>query len=400
VRLCLITDSYPSTTQTFVYEPVEWLRAAGHRVDVITSRRSEAPGTTPATHPALVVPPWRSRPDKVRLALASPARTAAAVPAALEWRRRSSWSVAEIVTRAAIPELAAADYVVAHFGPTGAAWLPVAAAARRPYAVYFHGYDATSYPRERPAAYAGLVASGAAALTNSGYLRSVLVGLGFAEPRIGVIPYGISADLVKEREPAPLAGSTLLTIARLVPKKGLDDSLRAFAAAQPALRGGWRYRIVGDGPLLEELRALARSLGVADLVEFSGFLSRAATLAALREASIFVLASKTPASGDTEGTPVSILEAAALGLPVLSTRHAGIPELLPEGADREGYLVPEGDVAGLAAAMARLGESLERRRSWGERCRAFVRARHSPAAHVSEFLAALERLADVPRWPG
>lgn len=398
MRLCLITDSYPSTTQTFVYEPVEWLRARGHRVDVIAARRGELPGLVPATHPVRIVPPWRERREKVRVALGSPGRTAAAVPAALGWRRRSTWSVAEIVTRAAIPELAAADYVVAHFGPTGAAWLPVAAAARRPYAVYFHGYDATWYVRERPGAYAGLVASGTAALTNSRYLRSVLVGLGFAESRIGVIPYGVSADLADQREPAPLAAPRLLTIARLVAKKGVDDSLRAFAAAQPALRRAWRYRIVGDGPLLEELRALARSLGVADLVEFRGFLSRAETLAALREAGIFVLASKTPPSGDTEGTPVSILEAATLGLPIVSTVHAGIPELLPAGAEAEGYLVPEGDVAGLAAAMARLGESAERRRSWGERCRAVVRERHSPAAHVSELLAALERLADVPRW--
>ena len=150
--------------------------------------------------------------------------------------------------------------------------------------------------------------------------------------------------------------------------------------------------------MLPELQALAGSLGLTDRVEFSGFLSRADTLAALRNASVFVLASRTAPSGDTEGTPISILEAACVGLPVVSTLHAGIPEILPSEGAAEGWLVPEGDVSRLAAALERLATP-EARRDWGDRCRARVRTRHSPTAHIEGTVAALERLARIPTAP-
>ena len=212
------------------------------------------------------------------------------------------------------------------------------------------------------------------------------------------MPYAASGDLASPQKGPALESRRLLTIARLVPKKGLDDSLRAFAVAQSALCGSWRYQVVGDGPLLDELRSLAGSLGISHLVEFSGFLSRQATLAALRNASLFVLASKTAASGDTEGTPVAILEAACLGLPVISTVHGGIAETLPVDARDRGYLVGEGDVAALAAGIIDLAGSVERRREWGDRCRAFNYARHSLDAHVATLVSALARLAKPPIW--
>jgi glycosyltransferase involved in cell wall biosynthesis len=150
--------------------------------------------------------------------------------------------------------------------------------------------------------------------------------------------------------------------------------------------------------MLAELQALAATLGIRESVEFSGYLSRPETLAALREASIFVLASRTAVSGDTEGTPISILEAASIGVPVVSTVHAGIPETLPSEAAREGWIVAEGDVPALAAALTRLA-SQEARRDWGDRCRALVRTRHSPDAHINGTIAALERFARVPCLP-
>jgi colanic acid/amylovoran biosynthesis glycosyltransferase len=395
VRLCVLAETYPSTTQTFVYEPVAWLREAGHDVRVIATTREEIPGTPPGAHPSELVPPWIARGEKLRRLAAAPARSLAALAGALRWRGRSTWTVAELVVRASLPALADADQVLAHFGHMGASWLPAVGAAGRPYAVYFHGFDATAYLRERPGAYADLVASGAGALTNSRYLQGVLERIGFPTARIGVVPLAAAGDLATAAPPL-LESRCLLTIARLVPKKGVADSLRAFAAAQPALQGRWRYRIVGDGPLRAELESLTAALGVASLVEFTGFLPRDATLAALREASGFVLASRTAESGDTEGTPVSIIEAATLGLPVVSTRHAGIPELLPPEAGALGYLVAEGDVAGLAVALGRLADPVERRR-WGGACRALGRARHSPAAHVAALTDALARLAAVPR---
>jgi glycosyltransferase involved in cell wall biosynthesis len=395
VRLCILAETYPNTTQTFVYEPIEWFREAGHTVDVLAERRGDPPGADASRFPANQVPPWLGRSTKLRRLAADPLRAAAAVRGARRWAGKAGWTAWEIAARALLPALRNADYVIAHFGPLGARWLPVAAVARRPFAVWFHGHDATADVRRRPNLYAGLVRAGAAAITNSEYLRACLVGAGFPAGRIGIVPYAVPCELTDAPERPLLNTRRILTIARLVPKKGVADSLRAFAAARPALGDGWRYQIVGDGPMLAELEGVARSLGIHDHVEFSGYLSRPDTLAALRTASIFILASRTAPSGDTEGTPVSILEAASIGVPVVSTLHAGIPETLPPEASREGWLVPEGDVAGLTAALGRLA-TLGAREEWGARCRAQVRSRHSPEAHREGALSSLERLAKPP----
>jgi glycosyltransferase involved in cell wall biosynthesis len=395
VRLCILTETYPNTTQTFVYEPIEWLRQAGHDVAVLAERRGDPPGADASRFPATLVPPWLGRATKLGRLAADPFRAATAIGTARRWAGKAGWTASEIAARALLPAFRNADYVIAHFGPLGARWLPVAAVARRPFAVWFHGHDATADVRRRPNLYAGLVRAGAAAITNSDYLRACLVGAGFPAGRIGIVPYAVPGELSDSIERPLVDTRRILTIARLVPKKGVADSLRAFAAARPALGDGWRYQVVGDGPMLAELDALAVDLGIRECVEFSGYLSRSDTLAALRTASIFVLASRTAPSGDTEGTPVSILEAASIGVPVVSTLHAGIPETLPPDASREGWLVPEGDVAGLTAALGKLA-TLGAREEWGSRCRAVVRSRHSPEAHLEGVLTSLERLAKPP----
>jgi glycosyltransferase involved in cell wall biosynthesis len=160
------------------------------------------------------------------------------------------------------------------------------------------------------------------------------------------------------------------------------------------------YDIVGDGPLLPELRGLADRLGVAKLVRFRGFLSRTETISSLLGSSAFVLASRTATDGDTEGTPVSIIEAATLGLPVVSTIHAGIPEILPREAEPAGLLVAEGDVAGLTQALRRLGRSESERRCWGDANRTHARDRYSAAAHVAGLVRGMERVARAPRAAG
>jgi colanic acid/amylovoran biosynthesis glycosyltransferase len=395
VRLCVLAWTYPSTTQTFVYEPIDWLREAGHEVQVVAEQKGEPPGAGTARAPALLVPRWLERSFKLTLFAGNPVQASAALLAARRWAGKSRWSVSELAARALLEPVRRADYMLAHFGPFGARWLPVAAIARRRFAVWFHGYDATSELRKRPDLYSGLVRAGVAAITNSDYLRRRLMEAGFPQDRIGIVPYAVSSELAESDELPQLDQRRLITIARLVPKKGVSDSLQAFAAARGVLGEGWRYQIVGDGPLRAELEALAVTLGIRPVVDFSGYLSREETLAALRGASSFVLASRTAPSGDAEGTPVSILEAASIGLPVVSTLHAGIPETLPPEASAEGWLVSEGDVAGLTAALSRLA-TVDARRSWGERCRARVRLRHSRAAHVEGVRAVLERLAEVP----
>ncbi len=398
MRLCVLTSEYPFTTHTFVYEPIQWLQSFGHDVQVVAERRGKLPGTSAEVFPATIIPRGGlDRRRKLRNLAGSPAEAARRYRTATRWSRSTEWSSLEVLTRSLLPSLSGAEGVLAHFGPFGARWLPAVATAGKPYAVFFHGYDATSWVKQDPRAYEQLIRSGAGFITNGEYLESRLVAAGVPPERIAICRYGVSTDVAAVRESPDLSTSRILTIARLVEKKGVGDSITAFAQAQDVLQGRWEYHIVGDGPLLPTLRELTETLGIASLVRFRGFLSRPDTIQALLEASVFLLASRTAADGNTEGTPVSIIEAATLGLPVVSTIHAGIPEILPADAAPAGLLVPEGDVAALARALRRLGASVGERRCWGEANQTHARARYSAASHVASLIDGLASVARPPR---
>jgi colanic acid/amylovoran biosynthesis glycosyltransferase len=332
----------------------------------------------------------------VRALLKHPWAAVSTVVRLLRIRRRRGFWFSYLVAGALLEEIRRADVVVAHFGPMGQAWLPVASLTRRRFAVYFHGYDVGTVLQRDPDAYADLFASGAALLTNSEYMRGRLLDAGAPEERVAVVRLGVHPGLA-ESSSRPAALGRLLTVARLVPKKGIEDSIRAFAAARPHLGLDWSYHIVGDGPLRPSLERLVKREGLEPWVRFFGFLPRSETLSALREASLFVLASKVDGSGNTEGTPVSIMEAATLGIPIVATRHAGIPEVLPPDALARGFLVPEGDVPTLTAALIRLGCSEGMRADWGAACARHARATYSAGAFTAALVATLEAKARIPR---
>jgi len=143
---------------------------------------------------------------------------------------------------------------------------------------------------------------------------------------------------------------SLLTIGRAVDKKGLDDLLHALALLPRELH--WRLAHIGAGPLLAKLDALARSLGIADRVEWRGAQAHGGVLAAYRAADVFVLASRVSDDGDRDGLPNVLLEAQSQRVACVSTQVSGIPELIVDGVT--GVLVEPRSPAALAEALARL----------------------------------------------
>jgi glycosyltransferase involved in cell wall biosynthesis len=154
-----------------------------------------------------------------------------------------------------------------------------------------------------------------------------------------------------------------------------------------------RLVVLGDGPLRAELEALADELAPGR-VDFRGFVPHDAVLEALAEARVLAAPSVTAQSGDAEGLPISVLEGMSAGLPVVATRHAGIPEAVDH--DRTGLLVDEHDVGSLAAALEHylLDESAAERA--GSAGAAEARARFDLRAQTEE----LERLYDevISEW--
>jgi glycosyltransferase involved in cell wall biosynthesis len=149
----------------------------------------------------------------------------------------------------------------------------------------------------------------------------------------------------------------IVSVGRAVAKKGYDDLLKALAALPGDLH--WRFAHVGGGELLDDLKAQAAANGIADWVAFLGGKSQPEVIALLREADLFVLPAKEARSGDRDGLPNVIMEAASQGLAIIATDFAGIPEFVRDGID--GRLVPPGDWEALSNAINLLGRDPQRR---------------------------------------
>jgi len=154
------------------------------------------------------------------------------------------------------------------------------------------------------------------------------------------------------REKAKNAPLVILSVGRAVPKKGYDDCLRALASLPPQL--DWRFRHIGGGPLLGELRDRARGLGLDDRIEWLGAQPQNVVLAEMRRADIFVLPSKQAPDGDRDGLPNVLMEAQSQRVAVISTGLSGIPELIFDG--ETGLLVTPGDAKALSSALRNLIE--------------------------------------------
>jgi glycosyltransferase involved in cell wall biosynthesis len=190
------------------------------------------------------------------------------------------------------------------------------------------------------------------AVTISEYNRQLIKKRGGAEHKIHVIRCGVdhmafAARSSRAENPIPKIG----TLSRLVEKKGIDDLIRACKILRDR-NIAFRFEIAGDGPLLAELQQLADDGDLSAQVHFKGPLSHAQVPQWLQSLDVFALACKKDRNGDMDGIPVVLMEAMLAGIPVISTRISGIPELIEDG--RSGLLAEPASSEHLAGAIARL----------------------------------------------
>jgi len=265
----------------------------------------------------------------------------------------------------------------ARFGPAGLELLPFARKNRLPLITSFHGFDATKQVRNQVyrKQLRSLFRKGDAFTVVSQHMKRKLVNLGCPERKITLIRSGI--DLQKfPMLPIPSVADgkfRLLSVGRLTEKKGMDTLIRAFARVHAHYPDA-TLTIIGDGEQKSKLKRLIREKRLETVVKMRGALPHAEVRREMARCHLFVLACKTARDGNQEGIPNVLMEAMATGRPVVTTQHAGIPELVKH--QETGYLVPERSPEKLARMVINV---LAAPSSWQEvatRARAKVAAQH------------------------
>jgi colanic acid/amylovoran biosynthesis glycosyltransferase len=266
------------------------------------------------------------------------------------------------------------DIVHCHFGPIGplGVTLKDVGAVQGKIITTFRGYDISSYVEKRGNhIYDTLFEKGDLFLCVSEQIKDTLIKLGCDERKIVVHRSGVRLTKFDSRLRKPKSDGKLrlLTIARLVEKKGVEYGIQAVAKVLKS-HPDIEYKIAGDGHLRNDLHKLLEELKVFDSVKLLGWQHQEQIIELLQEVDILLAPSVTSQTGDREGIPGAILEALAQGLPVLSTRHSGIPEVIQDG--ESGFLVPERDVEALAEKLEYLIEHPELWPEMGRKGRNYV----------------------------
>ncbi|MCE1248428.1 MAG: glycosyltransferase [Firmicutes bacterium] len=261
----------------------------------------------------------------------------------------------------------------AHFGEEGIMMAPLARETGIPLIVTLHGYDMSRLLNRR--GYVGKLRDMFDACTLviavSDKFRNDAVKLGCPPEKIIRHYIGVPVEEFTYTPRNKKSGEelVLLQVSNFVEKKGHKYTLQAFANA---LKKGANIRLVfaGGGTLLEECRNFASELGISNRVEFPGKKPMQEIPGFMAQADIFVHHSITAADGDTEGIPTVLMEAMATGLPILSTYHAGIPELVEDKTS--GLLSGEKDVEQYTQQLFNLTQSPELRMNLGNAARSRI----------------------------
>lgn len=277
--------------------------------------------------------------------------------------------------------------LLAEYGPTGEALLDSARSAGVPMVVHFHGYDAHKTETvERHGHYQRLFGQAAALVVVSRSMEQQLLALGAPREKLHYHCYGVDADRFTGGEPA-LAPPHFLAMGRFVDKKAPLLTLLAFQRVH-AQRPDARLTMAGAGELWEAARAMVKTLGLESSVDLCGVKSPAEVAALMQRSRAFVQHSVTPSSGDSEGTPLAVLEAMASGLPVVATEHAGIADVVAHG--ERGLLSAEYDIAAMAENLLQLVDHPDQAALLGRAGRAYVLAHH----RIEDRIAALQGLLE------
>lgn len=385
MRLLLYCPVFVRPSETFIYDLATELPSRGIEVFVITPRRDLAE-ERPFDQVSVVPKPARWSSDRLRnRALGFLRGQANGLEASAATHRARIRKVVDEI---------GPDVVLAEYGQSGTLLAPLAQTMGIPLVVCFHGEDATRAARNPVwrTAYRQMFPHVAAATGPSAYIRDQLVELGCEPDRAHVQHNGIRLDRFSFRPSCDRYDGgdvRFLFVGRLTPKKDPVSLVRAFAAARKRDKTrNFTLTIAGDGPLRPDVEREVDKLGIREHVYLPGKMAHSEIIELFGNSHIYVQHSVTAPDGDMEGLPVSITEALAIGLPVVSTRHSGIPEVVLDG--ETGLLVEEGDVAGMGDRMAELAVNTDAWRQFSSAGRTLLEKKFAMPVVMNELRQLLE----------
>jgi colanic acid/amylovoran biosynthesis glycosyltransferase len=374
VQVAFIVNKFPVVSEMFIANTASGLVSAGHQVDVFSLHGEGDPETLNALGRRCGLlahshfPPATADVDR-----GAAARWLAAGANAVSVARRQGLAVAasgfdlrrhrrRLLSMRPINELVMWNGLVAHdvihcqFGMLAE---PIirhrqAGAFDGALVVHFRGHDVDPLHRRRgQRLFDEIFAEADAVVANGAHFCDRLLAFGCPPEKLHLIDSPVDIDSFPWSAPGHPEGRPirLLTVARLTEKKGLPYVLEAVAILR-ASGHDIRYRIIGDGEDRPQLQADIVRLGLQEVVEMPGAAAHEQIRHELAEADLFAAPSVTSSTGETDAALNTIKEAMLAGVPVVSTWHGGIPELVSDGEN--GLLVPERDSAALAAALERL----------------------------------------------
>jgi colanic acid/amylovoran biosynthesis glycosyltransferase len=375
MRVAHICKHFSKTSETFIYNLITGLQKQGIENHVLTNRRVNA----------------RERPFEAVTVISDPVHLTAAYLFKRQVLRILDYRISGSAYTRILRQLKP-DIVVAHLGWTGRAVHHVVKDLDIPMITVFHAADIFSWSAP-PGCYEELWKTVSAAVAISTYGQEYLETVHRCPvEKLHMIHCGVDISKFQAgpaREPG--AEPRMITLGRLIEKKGTADLIRAVALARDRHGARCRLTVCGDGPLGRSLKRLAKAEGLSSVVTFrSGIPSRKVS-SLFGEHDLFALASREARNGDREGIPIVIMESQAMGMPVLTTRHSGIPEAIPEPNHR--FLAREGDVEDLAEKLVYL---LSCRAQWpeiGALGRSWVERRFSRGLEVEEFIRLFSRFS-------
>ena len=390
MRIAFIVSQFPTLSETFILNQITGLIDRGHEVDIFANSKRKEPKVHPDVekYDLLSRTYYRNMPtNKVRriikafgLIVANFHKNPIAILRSLNVFKYGGDALSLKLLYAVIPFLDKGPYDIihCHFGPNGnlGILLREVGAVKGKIITTFHGYDMSSFIISNGNnVYNKLFLNGDLFLPISNYWKRKLIRLGCSEKKIIVHRMGINLEKYKYYPKKIQSGENIkiLTVGRLVEKKGHEYMIQAIAKIIKKYKN-LEYIIAGDGPFRNKLENLISELGIKSYIKFLGAVEQNEVLKLYKQSHIFILPSITASNGDQEGIPVVLMEAQATGLPIISTYHTGIPEVVVDG--KSGFLVPEKDVDALAEKLEYLIEHPEIWPDMGRYGRKFVEEKY------------------------